>query len=152
MKKTLDLLIRSSFLLVVSVLMVRCSDDDEQKSPAELIVGIWSLTGDAVSPPIDLGGGPISDFYPFYEPCEKDDVVIVNAGNTGEYNEGATKCDPGDDQSIPFTWALTNNNTVLVVDGYSFTIVQLDETTLKLQIKETVSGTEYTSTTTYVRK
>ncbi|MCU0380754.1 MAG: lipocalin family protein [Chitinophagaceae bacterium] len=151
MKKT-AILFRTVILLAITTLMVRCSDDEEQKSPAELIVGIWSLTGDAVSPPIDLGGGPISDFYPYYEPCEKDDVIIVNAGNTGEYNEGATKCDPGDDQAIPFTWALTNNNTVLVVDGYSFTILQLDETTLKLQIKETVSGTQYTYTTTYVRK
>jgi hypothetical protein len=153
MKKTLNLLIRFSFLFLVSVLMVRCSDDDEeQQTPAELIIGTWSMTSDAVSPPIDLGGGPISDFYPFYEPCEKDDVFIVKAGNVGEFNEGPTKCDPADDQVIPFTWALQSNNTVLVVDGYSFTIVQLDNTTLKISYKETVGGTEYTATSTYVRK
>ena len=153
MKKTLHFLTRSALLLLLPVLMFRCSDDDDdQKSPSELILGTWSLTADVINPPIDLGTGPISDFYQFYEACEKDDVFIVKAGNVGEFNEGPTKCDPADDQVIPFTWALQSNNTVLVVDGFSFTIVQLDNTTLKISYKETISGTEYTATSTYVRK
>jgi hypothetical protein len=158
MKNALYGTMRALLLLTISVLMFRCSDDDNDNDvkTSDLIQGSWQVTADLVSPPIDLGTGPISDLYAAMDDCDKDDLYIIKANGIGEFNEGPTKCDPGDPQTAPFTWALTNNDKNLVITEalgtLTFEIVQLNNTTLKMVIKENILGTDYTETITYTRK
>jgi hypothetical protein len=159
MKKALILFPRLLMLLSFSFLFIKCNkDDDPGKTTTDLLVGNWVMTSDNFSPPI--GSPPVSELFPFYDACFQDDVYVINANGTGEWNEGATKCDPGDPQSSPFNWALKNNNTVLTLSetlggatvSYDYEILQLDATTLKLKNTFDDSGVTYTNTTTYTRK
>lgn len=78
----------------------------------------------------------------------------------GEFNEGATKCDPADPQTEAFAWVLKSNNTILTISqtvggvtiGFDFEILQLDASTLKLKYTFVESGVTYTNTTTYARQ
>jgi hypothetical protein len=47
------------------------------------------------------------------KPCEKDNTYTFRVDSTGTMDEGATKCHVGDPQTVPFTWKLTNNETVM---------------------------------------
>jgi hypothetical protein len=158
MKNALYGTMRALLLLTISVLMFRCSDDDNDNDvkTSDLIQGSWQVTGDVISPPIDLGAGPISDLYAESEACDRDDLYIFKANGVGEFNEGPTKCDPGDPQSAPFTWSLANNDKNLVISqggtALTFEIAQLDNTRLILVLKEDYLGTLYTETITYARK
>lgn len=151
---------RVLLLLAFPLLMTQCSKDDDNddnnQTPSELIIGSWQVTADVVSPPIDLGGGPVSDLYAILDPCDKDDLYIIKANGVGEFNEGASKCDPADPQSEPFSWSLQSNGTVLVIsDGstsVNFQVAQLNQTTMKLVITENILGTTYTETITYTRR
>jgi len=163
MKKVLVFFTRSLLLLSISFLMSRCSNDDETpKTPADLLLGSWNLTGDTYSPGYDfLGNGQlVTDAFPLYEACEKDNIYTFNASNVGDLNEGPTKCDPADPQSTPFTYLLKTNNTVLNISinilggtfGQDFDILQLDNSTLKLKYTFVESGVTYTNTQTFTRK
>jgi hypothetical protein len=118
----------------------------------------WKTTSYAVNPGISFGGTIITDLFVFFPACTRDDTYKYNAGGTGVEDEGATKCDPLDPQSSPFTWAFNPTETILSVRGNSENIVQLDETTLKtstvLDGKELedfggISGINYTIISTY---
>jgi hypothetical protein len=158
MKNALNGTRRALLLLAISVLVFRCSDDDDDSAvkTSDLILGSWQTTGDIISPPIDVGAGPISDLYAELEACDKDDLYIFKANGVGEFNEGPTKCDPGDPQSAPYAWSLANNDKNLLISQggttLTFEIAQLDNTRLILVLKEDYLGTVYTETITYTRK
>jgi len=49
----------------------------------------------------------------FLEPCEKDDLIILNSDHTAAYSDVGTVCSPsGDDQG---DWSLSGN--ILTIDG-----------------------------------
>ena len=144
-------------LAIFALLLVQCSKDDDPpppKTPAELILGSWSITGDNINPAYDIGTGtPISDLFPTYTACELDDIITFKVNSEGEFSEGATKCNAADPQSTPFLWTLTNNNTKLNISALAeFTIVQLDATTLKISDSFVDSGITYTETLTYTKR
>jgi len=144
-----------SALVLFSTACKKDKDEDEQqKTKSELLVGNWMLTSDAYNPGYDFTGSGtlVTEGYPFYESCEKDDVVTFKTGGTGEFSEGATKCDPNANQTEPFTWALTNNDNTLVIQGQQFNLVQVDNSTLKVSSAFTESGVNYTNTLTFTRK
>lgn len=163
MKKAIVFLPRLLLLLSLTFLLNRCNKDDETpETNANRILGNWSLTADSYSPAYDfLGNGTtVTEAYPLYEACQKDDIYTFNSSNTGELNEGPTKCDPGDDQSYPFTWLLKSNGTVLnlsvnysgITIGQDFNILQLDANTMKLQYTFDDAGVTYTNTQTFAHK
>ena len=160
MKKALVFFPRLLLFLTFSFLLVRCSDDDEPQTTADLLLGNWMITASIYNPPVDFGNGPVSDGFPFWDDCDKDDIYIIKANGVGEYNEGATKCDPGDPQTEAFTWALKSNNTILTISettggisvGVDYEIIQLDASTLKLKFTFDNAGVSQTITETYTRK
>jgi hypothetical protein len=160
MKKVLVLFPRLLLLFSFSLFLARCSDDDEPQTTADLLLGSWVMTGDTYSPAYDFGAGPVSDAFPLYDDCEKDNIFIMVANFVGEFNEGATKCDPADPQTEAFAWTLKSNNTILTISqtiagitiGLDFEILQLDASTLKLKYTFVESGVTYTNTTTYARQ
>jgi lipocalin-like protein len=98
-----------------------------------------------------------TDVSALIQTCQKDNLVTFSANFTGVLDEGATKCNPGDPQSDPFTWGLANNETILHVSivlftgGNSvFTIVALTDAQLVLSQAITVSGTLQTAVVTFI--
>jgi hypothetical protein len=63
---------------------------------------------------VDIGGDTL------IAPCEKDDIYTFRSDSTGTIDEGAAKCHVSDPQTDPFTWSLTNNQTVLTVASTAF--------------------------------
>ena len=55
--------------------------------------------------------------------CELDDTELFAAAGTGTYDNGATKCNSGDDQTSSFTWSLKQNETILSITGPNLSIV-----------------------------
>lgn len=162
MKKALAFLPRLILYISFSFMFLRCSDGETPTTPADLLLGNWAITADTWSPAYDIDGTgqPITDAYALMEACEKDNIFIFKASNVGELNEGNTKCDATDPQSIPFTYLLKTNNTQLNISiteqgitiGLDFDIVQLDATTMKLKTATVENGVTYTNTQTFVRK
>lgn len=108
------------------------TDPEPTKSKTELLCASpWKTTAATIDPALNVGGTLISDFYSQYEPCDKDDLTKFESNKTGMYDEGATKCDPMDPQSDPFTWTFDLTETKITIDGETADIVQLDASTFK---------------------
>ena len=155
MKKITSLSFTACLLLCVGFIS-SCDkdDDDRQKTRSELLIGTWVLTSDAYSPAYDYDwdGNTETEIFNRYDACDKDDLTVFNAGGTGTYDEGPTKCDQSDPQSIPFAWSLTNNDNSLVVGGDTYNVVQLDQNTLKVSYTFVEGGTTFTNTYTFSRR
>jgi hypothetical protein len=129
-----------------------CKKDDKTKTKAELLAnGSWHVTAYTVDPPIDWDGDGTdeSDVYPVIEPCIKDDHTTFFADGTGELNEGATKCNQNDPQTVPLTWDLDQTETHLTVQGVLYLIDVLTETQMVLKDVEVISTVSFTHTVTF---
>ena len=85
-----------------------------------------------------IGG---ADASAFIQACQKDNILVFAAAGTGNVNEGASKCNAGDPDTIPFTWIFNSGETIVEVSvaliaggSTSMTIRSLTETELVLSI------------------
>ena len=139
-----------------TIISLSCKKNHD-KSRSELLVGSWTITSDVFNPAYDFNGNgtPVTDAYSTYQACSKDNFTTFNANNTGAFDEGATKCNPGDQQGYSFSWQLSDNDSKIIMDEYAddaATILQLDNSTLKVSTTFEESGTTYTDTQTFKRK
>lgn len=79
------------------------------------------------------------------EACEKDNIFTFKTDNTIVYDEGATKCDAGDDQTNNGTWSFIENEKKLVIDSETLTILSLTSGELKVTSSYTEDGVTYTN-------
>lgn len=119
-------------VIALSSLFFTGCDKDSAKTKTELISQSTWKFDHATS------GG--ADVTAFINACYKDNLVTFAANGTGQFDEGATKCNAGDPQTMNFTWSFTTNETVLNVSGAifagqsgNFTIITLNETDLVLE-------------------
>jgi hypothetical protein len=47
------------------------------------------------------------------ESCQTDNTITFTSNGSGNIDEGPTKCDASDPQSLPFTWSFTSNETMI---------------------------------------
>ncbi|MEJ0101030.1 MAG: lipocalin family protein [Bacteroidota bacterium] len=143
------------FLIACMVINVSCKKD-KGKSRSELLVGNWQFTSDAYSPAYDYTGNgmAVTEAISLHDDCTKDDFVTFNADNTGLTDDGPTKCDPSDEQTYPLAWQLSDNDSKLVLAtfGETYTILQLDNSTLKISDTFEENSITYTNTLTLKRK
>lgn len=154
---------RKVSMLTIALLIVlsSCKKDDAAKTPKDfLTAGYWKVTGMEFNPGIDIGGGVvITDVFDLIVPaCVKDDLLKFNTNGTLTEDEGATKCDPDDPQTITDgTWTLSDDGKTLTItypNGQPevATVTTLNETTLKISTSLTIDlGTgeiTYTATIT----
>ena len=129
-----------SFVVLASVLVFgSCQKDDSTnnspKTKTELITSSSWKFNDAKIDTDNNGTGDLALPAGFIEACQKDNVITFSTGGKGTVDEGPTKCDAADPQSIPFTWSFTSNETMInfssaVVAGIGgdFKVVSLTET------------------------
>lgn len=94
------------------------------------------------------------DVYGSLSACRKDDILILRADNTFEFNEGATKCDPGHPQVIETgTYQLLNSNTkISYSNGWAADITELTSSSLKLKYTYTGTGSQYYDVIYYTKQ
>ncbi|RYG05796.1 MAG: hypothetical protein EOO02_02685 [Chitinophagaceae bacterium] len=144
-------------LLVVSVALFSCKKDkDDSKPRKELIVGSWQLKSQIENPAVidyDDDGVKDVDATKGTPSCYLDNIYIFSADGKLSEDEGGTKCDPDDAQVSEFSvWALSPDETKLLVAGNALDIKEITSTTMILSYTDTEDGTAYTGTVTYTRK
>lgn len=148
--------------LSLTVVLSACKKDkeDDPKTKTDLLTASnWKMTASTVSPEMEVYDdegniiGMSGDEFAQMEPCFKDDLTRFNTNFTVTFDEGATKCDDSDPQSVTGTWAFKSNETMLSVteDGYTqdVSILELTSTTLKLQYTDSWDSETYTFTITF---
>ncbi len=136
-------MLQTACIICISMIFfTSCKKDD--KSRMELITsGNWRIVSDQEK----VGNGTWQEYIQGYSACELDNYMKFSTNNTFEYNEGATMCDPLDDQSITAPWAFENGETSLNVLGEVLIIEELTGSTLTVSYSETFNGT-----TTYYKQ
>ncbi len=98
-----------------------------------------------------------SDVSAFLQSCQKDNILTFQSSGNGSVDEGPSKCNSGDPQTNPFTWAFQSSetmlhiSTVLFTGGSSdFTLVSLTETQLVVSQDITISGSTQNAVVTFI--
>jgi len=126
----------SIITLSIIILISSCKKDAEKTPRDFLTEGQWRITDVELDPGIELVPGfPIKDVYDLFytQDCMKDDLIIFNADGTITEDEGATKCDPDDPQSVTEnTWSMNEEQTTISatffgLDSGSADIIALNE-------------------------
>lgn len=146
-------------IVSICIGLYSCEEEDE-KTPSELIIGTWRLTAATSSPAADWDGdgNPETDVFGavYTEQCWRDDDWLFNSNNTLTVNpnilcQGQTAAD----YNVSATWSVPNDSQlVLTMDGDVTTHnnFSIDETTLSYSGSETFQGTSYTITYTYTKQ
>ena len=90
-------------------------DDKDEDSVKAKIVGTWQLKSLTCDPAIDWFGTTVTNVFAQLPACIKDDLVIIQNNNTYLEDEGASKCQNSDPQTVSGTWALNPAQTILSV-------------------------------------
>ncbi|MEJ8844218.1 hypothetical protein WG954_17625 [Lacibacter sp. H375] len=138
LKSTVKLL---PFLFLLLFAANSCKKKNDQKSKTQLITEkSWIVSNDEYR----VGTNPNwTSEYVNYSACEKDDFLKFEANNTGVANAGALKCG-AEPQTLPFNWSFTDSETKLSLQGESYKIEQLTESTLVISYEDnSVSPIEY---------
>ena len=104
--------------LFLTILWAACSKSHSTENPngqSTTVTLITQTTWRYDTSGVDLNKDGIVDVGndTLITPCEKDDIYTFKSDSTGIIDEGATKCNAADPQTLPFSWGLTNNQTVL---------------------------------------
>ncbi|UYZ61971.1 hypothetical protein [Hymenobacter weizhouensis] len=117
-------------------------DDKEDPKPQVTKTDVITAKNWRVSADIAEFNGRTFDLYAdptVYEPCRKDDFAKFNTDKTVKFDEGISKCDPTDPQTVTENWEFTSNETKILFNelgGSSARVadlVELTETTLKIR-------------------
>lgn len=106
-----------AFTFLLSLPMYQCKKHDKdlpdpQPSKEELIAGKSSKSYKVTK---DIVNG--KDETSNQEPCSLDDIITINVNHTYQTTEGATKCNPSDDDVVDSgTWKLNQKQDSIYVD------------------------------------
>lgn len=111
---------------------------DDAVTPINIITNAsWQI--DTIGFDADKNGAIDQGLPGGLQPCELDNTLTFNQDSTtGVFDEGALKCDPADEQSIPFTYTLYGD-TLINIQGNlpgqlqgDVKILELNNTTLTM--------------------
>lgn len=131
-------------LVVLAFTFASCKDDTADKLSAKtelLVKDKWILQASTIDPAVVLLGNSITDVYALVPACDRDNFARYNSNKTGVYDEGSTKCEAQDPQTVSFTWSFESDETQIRQDGDLFEILELSESILKVRFN--VDGAEY---------
>ena len=130
-------------ILLVIAVFTGCSKDDSTDGEPTRKQLLTTVAWKYVNAGIDANGdGTIDTALPdgTLKDCDKDNTYIFQPDGTGTMNEGATKCDPLNPQTVPFQYSTNPDVTVInfpdtVINGISgdVNVLLLNATNLTLQ-------------------
>jgi hypothetical protein len=134
-------------LSIIAIAFFSCKKD-ESSSPTTttkttiLAEQSWKFNNAGLDP--DKDGTINQDVSSFVSSCLKDNTVSFAANGSGTSDEGPTKCNSADPQSIPFTWSFASNETLININGNAvagkggqYKVISLTNTNFSLS-KDTV--------------
>lgn len=96
-------------------LLFACSKDNDAEPDGkntELITsGSWKFNT-ATASGVNISG--------FFDACQKDNIISFRADGSAILDEGDSKCDPGDPQTLPFGWNFTGAESAIHVSTQLF--------------------------------
>lgn len=125
------------------------------KTKTELLAaGKWQLTG--LTESYKMNGQEISeDYFNEMDACEKDNFILFSTDGKAVFDEGATKCEASDDQTMTATWVFYDGEKQLIIDEGTrpdtVNLAELTESVLKLSTVYTDNGIEFTLTRKFGR-
>lgn len=121
-------------LLMTAVFFAGCSKDDQEphspgnKTAKQLLTEKpWLITAAGFD---DNENGLVDENENVLVECHSDNSYTFSMGGNGTISDGAVACTPA--ANADFTWKLINNDTELQLNAERYTILQLDETHLKI--------------------
>lgn len=123
-----------------------------QETINEQLEGTWSETSLTVTPAVTIGDYTTTNPYELKDDCEKDNLLVLKAGNRLEMDMGALSCDQDPMVSAPGAWEVHEDRNELILNGKKYQIEELNENDIKLSYVETMDQVKYTFTTTFARK
>ncbi|MBA3648064.1 MAG: DUF5004 domain-containing protein [Chitinophagales bacterium] len=140
----------SPFLFVLLIIFSVGCKKDKVSNTERLTNKSWKVVALTVSPGIDVNGTVITDFYSQLADCNKDDIYTFSTNKTYTIDEDGLKCNQIDPQTTTGVWSFNSDETVLTLDNTtSYSIIQLDDNTLKASYSEVTNGINYTYTITF---
>ena len=135
------------YLLLLPALMISTGckkNNSTKKTNTELLTqSIWKY--DHAGLDLD-NNGTIDSQVPagMLQSCDTDGTISFNSGGTGVLDEGPTKCNAANPQSVPFTWSFKNNESIInlsnaVFGGLTGDIKMLSITDSQLTLEKDVT-------------
>lgn len=136
------------FILIIALPLFfsACSDEGNDITSDRTVLLTdkeWKLTSSRIDPPLNILGNDISDVYALLPACEKDGYVHYARNKTGFYDEGASKCNPADEQRSHFNWRFIKQETHIVQHGDT---IQITITPVEFTAMLSVDASEYGGT------
>ena len=126
-------LLLSTLLCFTTLFFTNCNKNDNPppSNTDHITRSAWRFDK-AMSGSTDVSG--------FVNACYKDNVMTFLANGNGTLDEGASKCNGSDPQTVNFTWNFTNNGATLNVtagifagQSGAFKVISLNETQMILE-------------------
>lgn len=130
---------KSTAAFLLTLLFVSCqkpkdSTDILAEKTNFLTAGVWHFTGYRYN----NGIGSIVTTYTDLPACRQDDLRSFTKNGTGDMNEGPTKCNSTDPQSIAVQWYFVNAQTNWInINGTEYIVNMLDNTTFDINKRRT---------------
>ncbi len=131
------------FALVIAFSISSCKDDDVTPSKTEILTSksAWKITGST--------SNGVDDFSTWSD-CNKDDLLKFSKDGKLTVDEGSTKCDQDDDQTVTGTWVFQEGETKLKFtfdgDDEIYTIDELNTSSMKISYSysDNINGVSFT--------
>jgi len=157
MKKKIYLL--ALMMVAVSTLILDgCKKkDDDDPTRMELFTNKnWKTTAWTSDPAININGVLVTNVYNQLAACVKDDLDRFATNGIYTFDEGASKCNVNDPQTVSGTWAFNSNQTIVTVtvggNSISYNIESIGENTMKANRVYNDGTNNYTYSLTYTKQ
>lgn len=136
------------YFLAMMILFYSCKKEKSTGSGNSQLItaSTWVFSSAQIDQNND-GVGDVAVPPSVLTPCYTDNTLTFSANGSGVLDEGAAKCNPGDPQTVAFTWSFTNaeqsvNFSTSIFPGATgeFKILKLDASTLILSKMVTITG------------
>ncbi len=128
---------------MIAVTLFSCNKKDSNSNnpnpPGATIVGTWKTVAMESDKEVELGIGMTKNIFLAIHPCQQDNLETYTSKTSGTrtQDEGATKCEPGDPQTIGVVPYTISGDTIHFGANAYFKILSVDQTTLKYSFPST---------------
>jgi hypothetical protein len=144
-------------LVNAALIFTSCEEEESKPGKKELLTGKnWSLTSWTVNPGVPTEDGAVTNVFAILRACDKDDFTRFDKNGSVTFDEGDSKCSVDSDQTMQGTWSFNSDETVVSVtsqgEAISYRILDLTNSSVKIEYDEFEDGVKYTSTKAFKAK